>query len=69
MPQAVSNTLGVYRGTPSQVGSMRLLYDETSELEQGRARRDALLNTESLKRGKRKTMIDSVTPRPVSAYA
>lgn len=48
---------------------MQLLYDETTELEQGRARRDALLSTESVKRGRRKTMIDSVAQRPVSAYA
>ncbi|KAL3133904.1 hypothetical protein ABBQ32_008359 [Trebouxia sp. C0010 RCD-2024] len=57
------------RFLPKAVGSMQLLYDETNELEQGRARRDALLNTESVKRGRRKTMIDSVDQRPVSAYA
>ena len=56
------------RCLPKAVGSMQLLYDETSELEQGRARRDALLSTESVKRGRRKTMIDSAQ-RPVSAYA
>ena len=38
---------------------MQLLFDETSELEEGRARRDALLNTESAKRGRRKTMIET----------
>lgn len=54
---------------PKMVGSMQLLYDETSELEQGRARRDALLSTESVKRGRRKTMIDSGAQRTVSAYA
>ncbi|KAL0039776.1 hypothetical protein WJX77_007669 [Trebouxia sp. C0004] len=57
------------RCLPRTVGSMQLLFDETSELEEGRARRDALLSTESVKRGRRKTMIDSVLLRPTSAYA
>ena len=48
---------------------MQLLFDETSELEEGRARRDALLNTDSVKRSRRKTMIDSVAIRAGSACA
>jgi len=58
-----------FRCLPKTVGSMQLLFDETSELEEGRARRDALLSTESVKRGRRKTMIDSVSLRPTSAYS
>lgn len=58
-----------FRCLPKAVGSMHLLFDETSELEEGRARRDALLSTESVKRGRRKTMIDSGAQRPTSAYS
>ncbi|KAK9814201.1 hypothetical protein WJX72_002184 [[Myrmecia] bisecta] len=54
--------------SPQTVGSLELLYDETAELEQWRARRDALLASESQKRSRRRTMIDSHATRPGSAF-
>ncbi|GMH42391.1 hypothetical protein BSKO_10310 [Bryopsis sp. KO-2023] len=53
--------------TPTRVGSLRLLYDETEEIEKGRARRDAQLQSDAQRRSKRHTMMGHMD-RPMSAF-
>jgi hypothetical protein len=43
---------------PTMCGSFRLLFDETSELEDERARREAAAAAETLRRGTRSTYVN-----------
>lgn len=54
-------------GTPKRVGSLHILYDETRDIEKGRAKRDEKLLSDASRRNKRHTMMGYMD-RPAATF-